>query len=67
MQTVKMVVTGPFSSGKTEFIKAISEIELPRGTTIAAIVRDNKVIIAHHNIVVQTDDHIILFLVRLSK
>lgn len=28
MQTVKMVVTGPFSSGKTEFIKAISEIEV---------------------------------------
>lgn len=28
MQTVKMVVTGPFSSGKTEFIKAISEIDV---------------------------------------
>jgi uncharacterized protein len=28
MQTVKMVVTGPFSSGKTEFIKSISEIEV---------------------------------------
>lgn len=28
MQTVKMVITGPFSSGKTEFIKAISEIEV---------------------------------------
>jgi uncharacterized protein len=28
MQTVKMVVTGPFSSGKTEFIKSISEIQV---------------------------------------
>ncbi len=28
MQTVKMVITGPFSSGKTEFIKAISEIDV---------------------------------------
>ena len=28
MQTVKMVVTGPFSSGKTEFIKAVSEIDV---------------------------------------
>jgi len=28
MQTVKMVVTGPFSSGKTEFIRSISEIEV---------------------------------------
>jgi len=26
MQTVKMVVTGPFNSGKTEFIKSVSEI-----------------------------------------
>lgn len=43
--------------------KAIGEIELPRGTTIAAIVRDNKVIIAHHNIVIQSNDHVILFLV----
>ncbi|MGB0494774.1 MAG: Trk system potassium transporter TrkA [Kangiellaceae bacterium] len=43
--------------------KAIGDIELPKGTTIGAIVRDEKVIIAHHNIVVQTDDHIILFLV----
>lgn len=28
MQTVKMVVTGPFSSGKTEFITSISEIDV---------------------------------------
>jgi small GTP-binding protein len=28
MQTVKMVITGPFSSGKTEFIRAISEIDV---------------------------------------
>lgn len=28
MQTVKMVVTGPFNSGKTEFIKTISEIDV---------------------------------------
>src|SRR5690606_22068074 len=27
-QTVKMVVTGPFSSGKTEFVQAISEIDV---------------------------------------
>ena len=28
MQTVKMVVTGPFNAGKTEFIRTISEIEV---------------------------------------
>lgn len=28
MQTVKMVITGPFSSGKTQFIRTISEIDV---------------------------------------
>jgi small GTP-binding protein len=28
MQAVKMVVTGPFSAGKTEFISAVSEIDV---------------------------------------
>ncbi len=28
MQTVKMVITGPYASGKTEFIRAISEIDV---------------------------------------
>jgi small GTP-binding protein len=28
MQTVKIVVTGPFSAGKTEFIQSVSEIDV---------------------------------------
>lgn len=28
MQTVKMVITGPFSAGKTEFISSVSEIDV---------------------------------------
>lgn len=28
MQTVKMVITGPFNSGKTEFIQSVSEIDV---------------------------------------
>jgi hypothetical protein len=28
MQTVKMVVTGPFSAGKTSFIRSVSEIDV---------------------------------------
>ena len=28
MQTVKMVVTGPFNAGKTQFIRAVSEIDV---------------------------------------
>src|SRR5499426_2270261 len=28
MQTVKMVITGPFSAGKTQFIQSVSEIDV---------------------------------------
>ncbi|MCB1672169.1 MAG: Trk system potassium transporter TrkA [Gammaproteobacteria bacterium] len=43
--------------------RAIEEIELPAGATIGAIVRDEEVLIAHDDIVVESDDHVILFLV----
>jgi len=42
---------------------AIEEITLPHGTTIAAIVRDDAVLIAHHDTVINSGDHVILFLV----
>ncbi|MES2662501.1 MAG: Trk system potassium transporter TrkA [Pseudomonadota bacterium] len=43
--------------------RAIREIDLPEGTTIGAIVRDSEVLIAHDDTVVESDDHLILFLV----
>ncbi|MEQ9452948.1 MAG: Trk system potassium transporter TrkA [Pseudomonadales bacterium] len=43
--------------------RRISEIDLPPGTTIGAIVRDNDVLIAHDDVMVEQDDHVILFLV----
>jgi trk system potassium uptake protein TrkA len=42
--------------------RSIDEIRLPPGTTIGAIVRGEEVIIAHHDTVIETDDHVILFL-----
>ena len=47
--------------------KAIEDIELPPGTTIGAIVRDEEVLIAHDNIIVQSGDHVILFLVDKKR
>jgi trk system potassium uptake protein TrkA len=47
--------------------RALEDIDLPPGTTIGAILRDDKVLIAHDDIVVQTDDHVILFLVDKSR
>jgi trk system potassium uptake protein TrkA len=43
--------------------RTIADIDLPKGTTIGAIVRGDQVIIAHEEIVVESDDHIILFVV----
>ena len=42
--------------------RAIRDIDLPRGTSIGAIVREDEVIIGHDNVVVESDDHVILFL-----
>jgi len=42
--------------------RSIDEIKLPRGVTIGAVVRGEDVIIAHHDTVIKTDDHVILFL-----
>ena len=51
--------------GKTSNVvgRAIEEIKLPKGTTIAAVVRGEEVIIAHHDTVIEAGDHVILFLV----
>ncbi len=43
--------------------RAIDEIKLPPGTTIGAIVRGEEVIIAHDDTVIESEDHVILFVV----
>lgn len=43
--------------------KRVEEIELPEGTSIGAIVRGKDVIIAHHDTVIESEDHVIIFLV----
>ena len=42
--------------------RAVGEIRLPAGTTIDAVVRGDDVIIAHHDTVIENDDHVVLFL-----
>ena len=42
--------------------KCLEEIELPTGTSFGAIVRGEKVIMAHHDEVIENDDHIIIFI-----
>jgi trk system potassium uptake protein TrkA len=43
--------------------RAVEELELPPGTTIGGIVRGEQLIIAHHDVVIEPNDHLILFLV----
>ena len=45
----------------------IENIELPKGAAIVALVRKGQVIIAHHDTVIETDDHVILFLTDRRK
>jgi len=44
--------------------KEISQLKLPKGTSVGAIVRDEQVLIAHDDTVIESDDHVILFLVN---
>ncbi|MCN4144084.1 MAG: Trk system potassium transporter TrkA [Thiohalomonas sp.] len=44
--------------------RAIEEIPLPPGTNIGAIVRSGEVIIVHHDTVIESEDHVILFLIN---
>ncbi|NOY73252.1 MAG: Trk system potassium transporter TrkA [Gammaproteobacteria bacterium] len=47
--------------------RAIEDIKLPPGTTIGAVVRQDEVIIAHHDTVIEAEDHVILFLVDKKR
>ena len=67
MQTVKMVITGPFSSGKTEFIRSISEIEVvstERGIspdTAESIEKENTTVAMDFGRIT-VDDDLVLYL-----
>jgi trk system potassium uptake protein TrkA len=43
--------------------RRIDEIDLPKGATIGAIVRGEQVLIAHGELVIEAEDHVILFIV----
>ncbi|KPK47308.1 MAG: potassium transporter peripheral membrane component [Thiotrichales bacterium SG8_50] len=43
--------------------RAIEDIKLPRGVTMGAIVRGKEVLMAHHDTIIESNDHVILFVV----
>ncbi len=42
--------------------RRIEELDLPNGAVIVALVRSERVMIAHHDTQIETEDHIIMFL-----
>ena len=48
-------------------VKNIGEISTPEGTVIAAISNDEKIKIAHHDVKIEENDHLIVFLSDSSK
>ena len=61
-EAIEAIAHGDRSSSKVVG-RAIEEIKLPKGTTIGAIVRDEQVLIAHHDTMIESEDHVILFVV----
>lgn len=65
MQTVKMVVTGPFSAGKTEFIQSVSEIDVvktERKISSGAEQIKNETTVAMDFGRITVDDDLVLYL-----
>jgi trk system potassium uptake protein len=42
--------------------RTLEQIELPQGASIVAIVRGERVIMAHHDTTIEAEDHVIIFL-----
>ena len=47
--------------------RKIEDVSLPKGTAIVALVRNDQVVIAHHDTVIESDDHVILFMTDRRK
>ncbi|HET6725322.1 MAG TPA: Trk system potassium transporter TrkA [Gammaproteobacteria bacterium] len=51
--------------GKSKVVgRRIADIDLPRGATIAAVVRGDDVLMAHGDILIEDGDHVILFVIE---
>jgi trk system potassium uptake protein TrkA len=65
-EAIEAIAHGDESESKVVGRK-IEDIELPKGAAIVTLVRDNRVIIGHHDTVIESDDHVIMFLTDRRK
>jgi trk system potassium uptake protein TrkA len=59
-EALEAVVHGDAKSSKLVG-RRIEEVSLPQGVTIGAILRGERVIIAHHDTPIEAEDHLVLF------
>ena len=59
-EAIEAIAHGDQKTSKVVGLR-LCDIKLPKSTTIGAIVRGEEVIIPHHETVVESDDHVILF------
>jgi trk system potassium uptake protein TrkA len=59
-EVLEIVVHGDFKTSKVVG-RRIGDVALPEGSSIAAIIRGEEVLIAHHDTLIEAEDHLILF------
>jgi trk system potassium uptake protein TrkA len=59
-EAIEAVVRGDRRSSRVVG-RSLEELDLPEATTIGGIVRGDKLLIAHHDIIIEPGDHLILF------
>ena len=62
-EALELVVHGDRKSSRVVG-RRIDEIELPKGATIGAIVRGEEVLMGHRDMVIEAEDHVIVFVIN---
>jgi len=65
-EAIEAVAHGDWASSKV-VDRAIENIPFPKGVSVGAIVREDEVLIAHHDTVIRSGDHVILFVVDKKR
>ncbi len=62
-EALEVVVHGDARTSKVVG-RRIEEIKLPEGASIGAIIRGEEVVIAHHDTLIEAEDHVIIFVLN---
>lgn len=65
-EAIEIVARGDARSSKVVG-RRIGDLDLPEGATIGALVRRDEVIMGHDNIVIEPEDHVIVFVVDKKR